>query len=80
MLVPLISSHRPSTAGTEERTSPPGAVTSGFRRSANSVGPADEKPAIRSGSGEPWPPVDAATAIAFAALAGELIEPLPKSL
>ena len=78
-LVPLALSQSPSDAGTDDRTPTPGAVTSGLNCSEYGVGPPEEKEAMRSGVGELCPPVDAATAIAFAALAGEVIEPLPKS-
>src|SRR5207253_9525288 len=80
MLVPLNSSQRPSPSGTDERTGPPGAVTSGFSCSVSAVGPADENDSIRSGVDDPCPPVAAAAAITLDAFAGELIEPLPKSL
>ena len=79
MLVPLNMSQSPSPSGTDERTRPPGAVTSGFSWSVNAVGPADENDSIRSGVGAPCPPLAAAAAIAFVALAGELIEPSPKA-
>ena len=58
--------------------STPGAVTSGFICSDVGVGPLDEKPAITS-AGPLSPSVDAATVIAFGALPGEPIEPLPAS-
>ena len=79
MLVPLNSSQVPSFAGTDERTPTPGAVTSGFSCSEYGAGPPEEKEAIRSGVGAPWPPVEAATEIALGAFAGEPIDPLPKS-
>ena len=80
MLVPLHVSQSPSPSGTDERTPLPGAVTSGFKRNVNCVGPADENPAMRSGVGAACPPDAAATAITFVAFAGELIDPFPKSL
>jgi len=74
MLVPLKSAQKPSRRGTEERTLTPGAVTSGFRRSERGVGPPEEKSAIVGPSSS-----SAATEIARAELAGEVIEPGPKS-
>ena len=46
MLVPLKLAQSPSRRGTEESTSTPGAVTSGFIRRESGVGPLDEKEAI----------------------------------
>ena len=43
MLVPLNAGPRPSRAGTDERTSTPGAATSGFSCSEIGVGPPEEK-------------------------------------
>ena len=80
MLVPLNWSHVPSRVGTEESTPLPGATTSGFSWNEYGVGAPDEKLTIRSGRGDPCAPVDAPTAIARGALAGEPTEPLPKSL
>ena len=77
MLVPSHACQR--FDGTEERTSTPGAVTSGFGRSETGVGPADEKEATTSGRVPPAPTVDAAVVIAAGALAGEPIEPEPPS-
>ena len=45
MLVPLKDDQVPSRAGTDERISTPGALTSGFSRSDTGVGPADENSA-----------------------------------
>ncbi len=74
MLVPLAYDQKPSRAGTDERMETPGALTSGFIRSEMGVGPREEKPASR-------PVFDtAATAIPFAAVPGEPIEPRPSSL
>jgi hypothetical protein len=74
MLVPSQTSQCPS--GVEERTPSPGAVTSGLSRSEIGVGPADENGAMSS-AGWPSPSLEAATAIAAGALAGEPIEPRP---
>ena len=73
MLVPLNDAHVPSRSGTEERIEAPGAETSGFMRSDKAAGPEDENDAIEPDF------VVAATAIAFAAVAGEPIEPRPQS-
>ena len=80
MLVPLNSAHVPSRVGTDESTPDPGATTSGFNRNEYGVGAPDEKSTIRSGRGEPCAPVEAPTAIARGAFAGEPTDPLPKSL
>ena len=75
MLVPLKPAQVPSRAGTDERISTPGALTSGFSCSETGVGPAEENSARegrRSG-------VTAATVIARAALPGDVIEPPPNS-
>src|SRR5438876_11854137 len=82
MLVPLNSTNPPP--GAAEATSSPGAVTSGLKRSEYGAGPAEEKgvspeTAGVSTSALPWPPLDAAAAIARAALAGELTVPRPSS-
>ena len=64
--------------GIDDRTSTPGAVTSGFSWSDTGVGPADEKSAMWSGRvPSPLPMVDAATEIAAGALPGEPIDPSP---
>jgi hypothetical protein len=61
-----------------ERTSTPGAVTSGLSWSDTGVGPAEEKSAMWSGCvPSPLPMVDAATEIAAGAFPGEPIEPSP---
>src|SRR5262249_31943005 len=78
MLVPLQSCADHWSSGRDERMSTPGAVTSGFIKSEIGVGPADEKPAIWS-AGPLSPSVDAATLIAFVAVAGDPIDPLPAS-
>ena len=72
MLVPLKNAHVPSRRGTDERTSTPGAVTSGFIRSESGVGPIDEKSAIVAAVRR-----RAAAVIASAALPGEPTEPRP---
>src|SRR5690242_13933450 len=79
MLVPLNPAHVPCDRGTAERIPTPGALTSGFISSEYGDGPPDEKEAIVSVAFNPPPPFVAATAIARAALAGESIEPRPKS-
>ena len=48
MLVPLKLDHKPARRGTDDSTSTPGAVTSGFIRSESGVGPPEEKSAIPS--------------------------------
>ena len=75
MLVPSSSSN--ASGGTEERTSTPGAVASGFGRSDTGVGPADENQAMASGRVLLPPRVEAAAVIAAGAFAGEPIEPKP---
>ena len=72
MLVPLHEAHRPSRAGTEERTRSPGAVTSGFICSEIGVGPAEEKLEIT------FDFLAAADVIASGADPGEPTEPRPK--
>ena len=74
MLVPLQLCSDHWLRGSDERRSTPGAVTSGFSSSEIGVGPPEEKSAISS-AGPTSPSVDAATAIASDALAGELTEP-----
>jgi hypothetical protein len=74
MLVPLNRAQRPTRRGTDESTSSPGAVTSGFIRSDNGVGPPDEKDEM---NGPLW--LSAAAVIALAALPGEDTEPAPSS-
>src|SRR5207244_5191913 len=77
MLVPLTSPKvRP---GNDDRTSVPGAVTSGLKRSEYGVGPAEEKSAGASVSTLPCPPVEAPAEIALAAFAGDVIVPIPNS-
>src|SRR4051812_30566638 len=76
MLVPLSVAYPP---GTDDSTPSPGAVTSGLNDSEYGAGPIEEKLGIESVSMLSWPPVDAAAAIAFAALPGESIEPGPSS-
>ena len=56
----------------------PGALTSGFRRSDNGVGPLDENEATMS-SAPPRVVETAATVIASGAEPGEPTEPRPKS-
>ena len=73
MLVPLNDAHVPSPSGTDERIDAPGAETSGFMRSDRAAGPEDEKLA------RTFDFVAAATAIARDAVAGDPIEPRPKS-
>src|SRR3954454_4657093 len=77
MLVPLHRSHW--LRGSEERTSSPGAVTSGLNSSEIGVGPLSEKPAITSAGGLRAPSLDAATVIAAGAFAGDPIPPRPAS-
>ena len=77
ILVPLSSVHW--SFGKDESTSTPGAVTSGFNWSERGVGPVDENGAIAS-AGPSVPMVDAATAIACGAVAGELTPPMPASM
>ena len=62
--------------GTEERTSTPGAETSGFSRSEIAVGPTEEKSARTIVDGVP-PTSTAATVIARAELPGDETEPGP---
>ena len=64
----------PTASGTDESTSTPGAVSSGFVRSESGVGPAAEKDAIVAARRRPR-----ATVIALAAEPGEPIVPRPKS-
>src|SRR5947208_16782861 len=76
MLVP--DSQSKVFLGSEDRTSTPGAVTSGFSWSDTGVGPADEKSAMWSGRvPSPTPIVEAAAVIAAGALPGESIDPRP---
>ena len=74
MLVPLKLAHRPARRGTDESTSSPGAVTSGFMRSDNGVGPPDEKDEM---NGPLW--LSAAAVMALAELPGEVTDPAPRS-
>ena len=76
MLVPE-SEDQPS--GTEERTSTPGAATSGFRRWDIVVGPTDEKSAWVPFAGAPVIST-APTVIALREFAGDEMEPAPRSL
>ena len=77
MLVPESSAQPPPE--TDERTSTPGAATSGFRRSEIVVGPTEEKSACVLFAGLPLIST-APTAIARSELAGDDTEPAPKSL
>ena len=74
MLVPLKLAQSPSRRGTDDRTSSPGAVTSGFIRSESGVGPPEENDAM---NGPFWS--SAAAVIALAELPGEVTEPAPRS-
>ena len=76
MLVPLHVAH--CEPGSEDTTSTPGAVTSGFICRDTGVGPLEEKLAISSG-GPVSLSVDAATVIASGALPGEPTVPRPPS-
>src|SRR6266508_2592526 len=67
MLVPENWAQVPSRDGTDERIETPGAVTSGFSRSARGVGPLEEKEAITLDLDT------AATEMARAAVPGEEI-------
>ena len=73
MLVPLNDVQVPSRGGTEDVMSTPGALTSGFSSSEIGVGPPLEKSATTSLL------LTAAAAIAFVALAGEMMLPFPSS-
>src|SRR5205823_4182850 len=73
MLVPENCVQLPSRDGTDERIATPGALTSGFSRSASVVGPLEEKDATTSDL------ETAATEIASAAVPGEETEPRPNS-
>jgi hypothetical protein len=74
MLVPLKLDHKPARRGTDDNTSTPGAVTSGFIRSESGVGPPEEKEATK---GPLW--LSAAAVIARAELPGDVTEPAPTS-
>ena len=63
----------------EDRTSTPGAATSGFRRWEIVVGPTDENSACVRVAGFP-PIATAPTAIARVEFAGDYTEPAPRSL
>src|SRR6266545_2074851 len=73
MLVPLNDAHAPSRPGTSDRIETPGALTSGLKRREIGVGPHEENDA-RTSAFE-----TAATAMPFAAVPGEPIEPRPSS-
>ena len=75
MLVPLKHAQRPSRRGTDESTSSPGAVTSGFMRSDIGVGPPEEKDEMNGPLS-----LSAAAVIALAELPGEVTEPRAKLL
>ena len=77
MLVPENSAQPPPEI--DERTSTPGAATSGFRRWEIVVGPTEENSAWVRVVGLP-PIATAPTAIARAELAGEDTDPAPRSL
>src|SRR5215207_11316789 len=75
MLVPLKCAQSPTRRGTDERTPTPGAVTSGFMRSAYGVGPPDENGATTA----PPSSLSAATVIARSELPGDVTDPAPSS-
>ena len=75
MLVPEIDVQPP---GTDERTSTPGAATSGFMRSDIGDGPTDEKSAWTRPPSSPSS--TAPTVIARAEFPGEPTDPAPTSL
>ncbi len=77
MLVPERAVQPPPE--TDDRTSTPGAATSGFRRNEIAVGPTDEKSACVRRAGLP-PMSTAPTVIAPSELPGDDTEPAPTSL